>query len=46
MWNVVFWVCQFFADISAEMVYPIIPLYLTSAFGSTPALIGIIEGIA
>lgn len=35
-----------FADISAEMVYPIIPLYLTSAFGATPALIGVIEGIA
>lgn len=28
------------------MVYPIIPLYLTSAFGATPALVGIIEGIA
>lgn len=37
---------SFFADISAEMVYPIIPLYLTSAFGATPALVGIIEGIA
>jgi len=28
------------------MVYPIIPLYLTSVFGATPALIGVIEGIA
>lgn len=37
---------SFFSDISAEMVYPIIPLYLTSAFGATPALIGIIEGVA
>ena len=37
---------SFFTDISTEMVYPIIPLYLTSAFGATPALVGIIEGIA
>lgn len=35
-----------FADISAEMVYPLIPLYLTSTFGATPALVGLIEGIA
>lgn len=37
---------SFFADISAEMVYPLIPLYLTAVFGATPVLIGIIEGIA
>jgi len=37
---------SFFTDISAEMVYPLIPLYLTSAFGATPALIGVVEGIA
>ena len=37
---------SFFADISSEMVYPIIPLYLTAAFGATTALVGIIEGIA
>ena len=37
---------SFFTDISAEMVYPLIPLYLVSAFGATPALVGIIEGIA
>ncbi|MGI6205090.1 MAG: MFS transporter [Anaerovoracaceae bacterium] len=35
-----------FADISAEMVYPIIPLYLTAVLGATPALVGVIEGIA
>ena len=28
------------------MVYPIIPLYLTSVFGATPALLGFIEGNA
>jgi MFS family permease len=37
---------SFFADISSEMVYPLIPLYLTGAFGATPALVGVIEGIA
>lgn len=37
---------SFFADLSSEMVYPLIPLYLTGAFGATPVLLGIIEGIA
>ena len=37
---------SFFTDLSTEMVYPLIPLYLVSAFGATPALVGIIEGIA
>lgn len=35
-----------FADISSEMVYPLIPLYLTASFGATPVLVGIIEGVA
>jgi MFS family permease len=37
---------SFFTDLSTEMVYPLIPFYLTSAFGATPAILGIIEGIA
>ncbi|MEG1879051.1 MAG: MFS transporter [Pseudoflavonifractor sp.] len=37
---------SFFSDFSSEMVYPMIPLYLTAVFGATPALIGVIEGIA
>ena len=37
---------SFFADISSEMAYPLIPLYLTAAFGATPVLVGVIEGIA
>lgn len=37
---------SFFADISSEMVYPLIPLYLTATLGTTPALVGVIEGIA
>src|SRR5665647_1645114 len=35
-----------FIDLSTEMVYPLIHLYLVSVMGATPAVIGIIEGIA
>ncbi|MCL1836804.1 MAG: MFS transporter [Treponema sp.] len=35
-----------FTDISTEMVYPILPLYLSAVMGAGPAVIGIIEGIA
>jgi len=35
-----------FTDISTEMVYPILPLYLSAVLGAGPAIIGIIEGIA
>ena len=45
--NVIFiGLVSFFADLSTEMVYPLIPLYLTTVFGATPALVGVIEGIA
>lgn len=37
---------SFFTDISTEMVYPILPLYLSGVMGATPTIIGIIEGIA
>ncbi|AFK87354.1 MULTISPECIES: MFS transporter [Thermoanaerobacterium] len=33
-------------DMSTEMVYPIVPLFLTATFGASPAIVGIIEGIA
>ncbi|MCL4415660.1 MAG: MFS transporter [Actinobacteria bacterium] len=35
-----------FVDMSTEMVYPLVPLFLTSTLGVTPAIVGIIEGIA
>ena len=35
-----------FTDISTEMIYPILPLYLSAVMGAGPAIIGIIEGIA
>ena len=37
---------SFFTDLSTEMVYPLIPLYLVGTFGASHALVGIIEGIA
>jgi len=33
-------------DLSSEMVYPLVPLYLTISLGATPLIVGIIEGIA
>lgn len=33
-------------DVSSEMIYPLIPLYLVTKLGATPALVGVIEGIA
>lgn len=35
-----------FTDISSEMIYPVIPLFLTSTLGATPVIVGIIEGVA
>ena len=37
---------SFFSDVSSEMVYPIIPLYLVMVFKASTAKVGIIEGIA
>ncbi|QAT51312.1 MFS transporter [Caproiciproducens sp. NJN-50] len=31
---------------STEMVYPLVPLFLTATLGASPAIVGIIEGIA
>lgn len=35
-----------FMDISSEMVYPLVPLFLTDVLGATKTAVGIIEGIA
>jgi MFS family permease len=35
-----------FTDIASEMVYPLIPFFLTSTLGAGPAVLGVIEGIA
>ena len=33
-------------DISSEMVYPVLPIYLVVTLGASPAILGLIEGIA
>lgn len=35
-----------FMDISSEMVYPLVPLFLTNVLGATKTAVGVIEGIA
>lgn len=33
-------------DISSEMIYPILPVFLVNTLGASPAILGLIEGIA
>lgn len=35
-----------FNDIASEMIYPIVPIFLTSVLGAPMAVIGLIEGVA
>ncbi|GAB6037573.1 MFS transporter [Fundidesulfovibrio butyratiphilus] len=37
---------SFFTDVASEMIYPVVPLFLTSALGAPVAILGLIEGIA
>jgi len=37
---------SFFMDVSSEMVYPLVPLFLSSVLGVNKSVIGLIEGIA
>jgi MFS family permease len=37
---------SFFMDVSSEMVYPLVPLFLANVLGVNKSLIGLIEGIA
>ncbi len=37
---------SFFMDISSEMVYPLVPLFLASVLGVNKSVIGLIEGVA
>ncbi|MGI8550151.1 MAG: MFS transporter [Dehalococcoidia bacterium] len=39
-------VTSFFADLSGEMIYPLIPIFLTTVLGAPVAVVGLIEGIA
>jgi MFS family permease len=33
-------------DVASEMIYPLLPLFLTSTLGATPIVVGLIEGAA
>lgn len=37
---------SFFTDISSEMLYPIIPIFLKTVLGAPMSIVGLIEGIA
>lgn len=39
-------IVSFLTDVSSEMVYPLVPLFLTSVLGAPLAAVGLIEGIA
>ena len=39
-------VVSFFNDIASEMLYPVVPIFLTSVLGAPVAVVGLIEGIA
>ncbi|MFH1902453.1 MAG: hypothetical protein ABIK20_00105 [Candidatus Omnitrophota bacterium] len=36
----------FFNDIASEMLYPVVPIFLTTVLGAPVAIVGLIEGIA
>ena len=35
-----------FTDVAGEMIYPMLPVFLTSTLGASPAAIGVVEGFA
>jgi len=37
---------SFFNDFASEMVYPVVPIFLTTTLGAPVAIVGLIEGIA
>jgi MFS family permease len=39
------WV-SFLADVSSEMLYPIVPIFLTTVLGAPVSVVGLIEGVA
>jgi MFS family permease len=43
---VVLGVVSLLTDISSEMIYPLLPLFLTTVLGAGPAFLGIMEGVA
>ncbi|MEK7817145.1 MAG: hypothetical protein AAB281_02705, partial [Actinomycetota bacterium] len=39
-------ITSFLTDLSSEIIYPLVPLFLTSVLGAPLAVVGLIEGIA
>jgi MFS family permease len=39
-------IVSFFTDISTEMIYPLVPIFLTETLGAPRAILGAIEGLA
>lgn len=39
-------IASFLTDVSSEMVYPLLPLFLTTRLGASAAIVGTIEGFA
>ncbi len=39
-------VVSLLADVASEMIYPLLPLFLTSVLGATGTFVGVIEGMA
>lgn len=37
---------SFFTDMSSEMIYPLLPVFLTATLGASAAFVGVIEGTA
>src|SRR5947199_9626256 len=37
---------SFFADISAEMLYPVLPVFLTQTLKASGSIVGLVDGIA
>src|SRR5438270_5982264 len=37
---------SFFADISTEMLTPVLPIFLTQALGANGSIVGLVDGIA
>ena len=42
----VFGAASFFNDASTEMIYPLLPVFLTKVLGASVGFVGVIEGIA
>src|SRR3954462_13792857 len=37
---------SFFQDAASEMLYPVMPLFVTAVLGAPPSVLGLIEGVA